>query len=54
MLHQAAGDGWDVDPAGQGLHLQAAAVVLGQDRHQAVVGVLADAPRRCGVVRGRG
>ena len=46
VAHEHVGLGGHVDPARRAVHLQPAAVVLGEQRQQAVVGVLGDAPVR--------
>ena len=48
-LHTSAPGRAGRRPTRRGAHLEPAAVVLGEDREQAVVGVLGDAPARIGV-----
>jgi len=54
IANERTGDRRRVDPTGPRFHLKAATIVLKKDGEEAVVGVLADAPKRCRVLRERG
>ncbi len=54
VANERTGDRRRVDPSGRRFHLKAATTVLKKDGEEAVVGVLADAPKRCRGLRERG